>query len=145
MWQRIQTLYLFISTVLVALLFFCNKAEGVSFTEYFPYLVFIIVITLLNIIALTTYKFRVLQMRTAVLSAIVTIAFQVWLAVDFFTFGKMENFHLTAVFPIAAVILDFLAARSIFADELMVRSASRLRSAKRRGGSGRNNTKTDKK
>ena len=47
--------------------------------------------------------------------------------------------------PIAAVILDFLAARSIFADELMVRSASRLRSAKRRGGSGRNNTKTDKK
>ena len=117
MWQRIQTLYLFISTVLVALLFFCNKAEGVSFTEYFPYLVFIIVITLLNIIALTT----------------------------FFTFGKMENFHLTAVFPIAAVILDFLAARSIFADELMVRSASRLRSAKRRGGSGRNNTKTDKK
>ena len=130
MWQRIQTLYLFISTVLIALLFFCDKAEGVSFTGYFPYLVFIIVITLLNILALTTYRF--------VLSALVTIALQVWLAVDFFTFGKTDNFHITAVFPIAAVILDFLAARSIFADELMVQSASRLRSAKRRGKTDKN-------
>ena len=138
MWQRIQTLYLFISTVLIALLFFCDKAEGVSFTGYFPYLVFIIVITLLNILALTTYRFRVFQMRTAVLSALVTIALQVWLTVDFFTFGKTDNFHITAVFPIAAVILDFLAARSIFADELMVQSASRLRSAKRRGKTDKN-------
>ena len=138
MWQRIQTLYLFISTVLIALLFFCDKAEGVSFTGYFPYLVFIIVITLLNILALTTYRFRVFQMRTAVLSALVTIALQVWLAADFFTFGKTDNFHITAVFPIAAVILDFLAARSIFADELMVQSASRLRSAKRRGKTDKN-------
>ena len=138
MWQRIQTLYLFISTVLIALLFFCDKAEGVSFTGYFPYLVFIIVITLLNILAMTTYRFRVFQMRTAVLSALVTIALQVWLAVDFFTFGKTDNFHITAVFPIAAVILDFLAARSIFADELMVQSASRLRSAKRRGKTDKN-------
>ena len=143
MWQRIQTLYLFISTVLIALLFFCDKAEGVSFTEYFPYLVFIIVITLLNVLALTTYRFRVFQMRTAVLSALVIIAFQIWLAVDFFTFGKTDDFHITAVFPIAAVILDFLAARGIFADELMVRSASRLRPAKRKGGTG-GNTKTTK-
>lgn len=142
MWQRIQTLYLFISTVLIALLFFCDKAEGVSFTEYFPYLVFIIIITLLNILALTTYRFRVLQMRTAVLSAIVTIALQAWLVVDFFTFGKTDDFHITAVFPIAAVILDFLAARSIFADELMVRSASRLRSAKRKGRAGGNTKAT---
>ena len=139
MWQRIQTLYLFISTVLIALLFFCDKAEGVSFTEYFPYLVLIIVITLLNILALTTYRFRVLQMRTAMLSAIVTAALQIWLVVDFFTFGKTDDFHLTAVFPIAAVILDSLAARSIFAAELMVRSASRLRAAKRRGKADRNN------
>lgn len=137
MWQRIQTLYLFISTVLMALLLFCDKAEGISFTEYFPYLVLIIVITLLNVIALTTCKFRVFQMRTAVLSAIVTLSLQIWIAVDFFTFGKAENFHLTAVFPIAAVILDLLAARSIFADELLVRSSSRLRAAKRRGN-GRN-------
>ena len=139
MWQRIQTLYLFISMVLIALLFFCDKAEGVSFMEYFPYLVLIIVITLLNILALTTYRFRVLQMRTAMLSAIVTAALQIWLVVDFFTFGKTDDFHLTAVFPIAAVILDSLAARSIFADELMVRSASRLRAAKRRGKADRNN------
>ena len=39
---------------------------------------------------------------------------------------------ITGIFPIVAVILDFLAARSILADELLVRSADRLRSAKRK-------------
>ncbi|MBO5194109.1 MAG: DUF4293 family protein, partial [Bacteroidales bacterium] len=37
----------------------------------------------------------------------------------------------TAVFPIVAAILDFLAARNIFLDEAMVQSASRLRKRKR--------------
>ena len=131
MWQRLQTLFLFISTVLVGLLFFCGKAEliGISepeiikFTAYYPYTIMLVLITLLNILALTSYKFRIFQMRTAVLSAILTLALQIWLAVDYFS--------LTALFPAASVILDLLAARNIFADELMVRSSSRLRSTKK--------------
>lgn len=138
MWQRIQTLYLLISTVLIALLFFCDKAEGISFTQYFPYLILIIVVTLLNILALTTYRFRVFQMRTAILSSIVTLALQVWILMDFFTCGKEEHFHITAVFPIITIILNLLAARAIFADELIVRSSSRLRAAKRKSNSKKN-------
>ncbi|MBQ9462262.1 MAG: DUF4293 domain-containing protein [Bacteroidales bacterium] len=132
MWQRIQTLYLALSTALIAAMFFCNKAGDVSFVSYWPYLVLLIIITLLNILALTSWKFRVFQVRTTVLAAIFSIALQAWLVVDFIVTGNEPLFHVTALFPIVAVILDVLAARGIWADELMVRSASRLRSSKRK-------------
>ena len=83
MWQRVQTLYLAISTALIAAMFFCNKAGDISFVSYWPYLVLLVVITLLNILALTTYRFRVFQVRTAVLAALVTLGLQAWLVVDF--------------------------------------------------------------
>ena len=130
--QRVQTLYLAISTALIAALFFCNKAGDISYVSYWPYLVLLIVITLLNVLALTTWRFRVFQVRTTVLSAIITFALQSWLIVDFVITGNDPLFHLTALFPSVAVILDILAARGIWADELMVRSSSRLRSSKRK-------------
>ena len=133
MWQRIQTLYLALSTALIAALFFCNKAGDIPYTRYMPYVVLLAIITLLNLLALTTWKHRVFQARTAMLSAIITLALQVWLAVDFFTTGNDPVFHVTAVFPVVAVFLDGLAFRNIMADELMVRSSDRLRAAKRRG------------
>lgn len=132
MWQRVQTLYLALSTVLIALMFFCEKAEGITYLKYIPYLVLLVLITLLNVLALTTYRFRIFQMRTAVLSALLTLALQAWLAVECFTVGSELVYHVTMIFPLVAVVFDLLAARGIFADELMVRSASRLRSAKRR-------------
>ena len=141
MWQRIQTLYLLLSTGLVAALFFCDKAavidaggaEPIRFTSYLPYTILLVIITILNLLSLTGYRIRVFQMRTAVFSAIITLALQVWLAVDYFvTSPDNVRFYVTALIPLASVILDLLAARNIYADELLVRSASRLRSAKRR-------------
>jgi len=131
MWQRVQTLYLFLSTVLAGSMFFCEKTADLSYIKYTPYLILLIIITLLNFLALTCWKYRVFQMRTAVLSAIITLALQAWIAVDFFTADKIAVFKITAIFPLVCVILDVLAARGILADELMVRSASRLRSSKR--------------
>ena len=132
MWQRIQTLYLLLATGLVVSLFFCMKAGDIPFTDYWPYLVLLIVTGFLQVMALTTYKHRVFQMRTAVLSAIILVGLQGWLVYDFISTHNDPVFHVTAVFPIVAVILDFLAARSILADEMLVRSADRLRSAKRK-------------
>jgi peptidoglycan/LPS O-acetylase OafA/YrhL len=132
MWQRIQTLYLLVATGLVASLFFCTKAGDITFTEYWPYLVLLVVIAFLQVLATTTWKHRIFQMRTAVLAAIILIAFQGWLVYDFIASHNTPVFHLPAVFPIGAAILDFLAARSILADEMIVRSASRLRAAKRK-------------
>ena len=132
MWQRVQTLYLAISTALIAAMFFCDKAGDLSFVSYWPYLVLLIIITILNILALTTWKFRVFQVRTTVLAALFTLALQAWLVVDFIVTGNDPLFHVPAIFPIIAVIFDVMAARGIWADELMVRSSSRLRSSKRK-------------
>ncbi|MCR4859895.1 MAG: DUF4293 domain-containing protein [Bacteroidales bacterium] len=132
MWQRIQTLYLFLSTGLVVSLFFCNKAGDITYTEYWPYLVLLILIAFLQVMALTTIKHRIFQMRTATLAAILLIALQGWLVYDFISTHNTPVFSITAVFPIVASILDFLAARGILADEMMVRNADRLRAAKRK-------------
>ena len=132
MWQRVQTLYLLLATGLVAALFFCTKAGDITYTEYWPYLVLLVVTTFLQVMALTTWKHRIFQMRTASLAAIILVALQGWLVYDFIVSHNTPAFHITAVFPIVATILDFMAARSIFADELMVRNADRLRAAKRK-------------
>ena len=132
MWQRVQTLYLLLATGLVVALLFCTKAGEIAYTEYWPYAVLIILTSFLQVMALTTYKHRIFQMRTAALSAIILVGLQIWLVVDVIKTHNDPMFHVTAIFPIVATILDFLAARSILADELLVRSADRLRAAKRK-------------
>ena len=142
MWQRIQTLYLAIATGLIVSMFFTLKAvvpaadgglaESYRYVSYWPYLVLLIVITVLDVLALTGWKFRIFQMRTAILAALITLALQAWLAVDYFTAAEGVVFRFTAVFPLVAVILDLLAARKIYADQLLVESVSRLRSSRRR-------------
>lgn len=132
MWQRIQTLYLAISTVLCGVLFFCDKAEGVRFISYTPYLILLIIIALLHLLALTCWTHRVFQARTAVLAGIICLSLQGWLVVDFIVTGNEPLFKICSIFPLLSVILDALAASNIWADELMVRSSSRLRAAKRK-------------
>lgn len=142
MWQRIQTLYLAIATILIGSLFFSKFAtvfgEGESailYREYTPYLLFTIMTFLANLISLGLFRARLIQMRLCVISAIVLIAFQIWIGVNYF-FPPEEVkgnivFSFSAVFPVIAAILDILAARNILLDEAMVQSASRLRAAKR--------------
>jgi len=143
MWQRIQTLYLFISTVLIALMFFVNKSiipgapgaepvEEYRYTLYLPYVILLAVITFLNVLALTTWRHRVFQMRTAILAALITLALQIWIGVDFYlNMGGAQVFRISAVFPLVAVICDVLAAKGIYSDILVVESVSRLRSRRK--------------
>lgn len=141
MWQRIQTLYLAIATALVAVLFFSLKAvipagdggfsEEIKYTAYIPYLILLIVITALNVLALTSYRFRVFQMRTAALAAIITLALQAWLVVDYFATRGEVVFRYTAIFPAVAFILDLLAARGIASDIMVAESVNRLRTSKK--------------
>lgn len=141
MWQRVQTLYLAISTILIGVMLLSAKAvtygaEGsvadtIRYTSYIPYLILLIIIFLLNLLALTTYKHRVFQMRTAGLSAIITLALQAWLVLDFVLTHNDVVFRLSAIFPIVTVALDLLAYRGILSDEMIVASAYHLRKARR--------------
>lgn len=141
MWQRLQTLYIALATGLVVSLFFCVKAftlgEGgvhsdeLKYIDFYPYLVLLILIGLLQVLALTTYKIRVFQMRTTVLAALLLLALQLWLAVDYFTADDEWVFRFTVIFPLVAMILDCMAARLILRDQLLIESSSRLRSRKK--------------
>ena len=141
MWQRLQTLYLCIATGLIVALFFSVKAftlgpGGVhsvelTYIKYTPYLILLILITILQLLAVFTFNARVFQMRTAVLSAILMIALQAWIGVDYFTADKEWIFKFTAVFPLVAAILNFIAARLILRDQLLVESVSHLSSRKK--------------
>ena len=141
MWQRLQTLYLCIATGLIAALFFSVKAftlgpggvhsVDLTYIKYTPYLILLMLITILQLLAVFTFNARVFQMRTAVLSAILMIALQAWIGVDYFTADKEWIFKFTAVFPLVAAILNFIAARLILRDQLLVESVSHLRSRKK--------------
>lgn len=141
MWQRLQTLYLCLATGLVVALFFSVKAftlgpggvhaAELTYVKYTPYLILLILITILQLLAVLTFNARVFQMRTAVLAAILMIALQAWIGVDYFTADKEWIFKFTAVFPLVAAILNFIAARYILRDQLLVESVSHLRSRKK--------------
>ena len=106
-------------------------AEELTYVKYTPYLILLILITALQLLAIFTYKTMVFQMRTAALAAILAVALQAWIGVDYFMADKEWIFRLTAVFPLAAAILDFIAARYILRDQLLVESISHLRSRKK--------------
>ena len=140
MWQRIQTLYLAIATILTCSLFFSKVAtivgpEGediaIMYYEKLPYLLFIIMVSAANAISLISFKARNIQMRLSVISALLLIAFQIWLGVDYFRHMKEMVFSITAVFPAICMVLDILASRNILLDEAMVQSASRIRASRR--------------
>ncbi len=149
MWQRVQTLYLAIATILIIIMLGSNVGtvigsegtEKVMYYEKTSYLIFLIMTLMANAIALFSFKARMLQMRVAMLSAILLIFFQIWLGVGFARFqlgigmeetGAKMIFSFTAIFPVIASILNMLAARNIALDEAMVQSAYRLRKAKKR-------------
>lgn len=124
MWQRIQTLYLLIASGLLVAMYF--QPYGTGFIILFS------IALAAQLLAVVALKSRTLQMRLSNLAALLLLGLQVWMAVSYFTADPRPALSFTAIFPIVAAILDFLAARAILKDELLVRSASRLRASKRK-------------
>ena len=141
MWQRIQTLYLAVALELTVFLFWGNAAastgaDGLSFIRYTaiakPYmLILLIVLALTESVALLSFKVRILQMRLAVVAGLIAFGLQAWLGVMYFTEAGYV-FRWTVIFPLLAAVCDFLAARGAFQDQLVVESAQRLRSRRKR-------------
>jgi len=124
MWQRIQTLYLAIGLALLTVMFWHIDNTW--------WLVLLGVSAFMQLIALTAYKFRIFQMRTTIIAALMLIGLQIWMAVIYFISADKSAFDMTFVFPVVTAILDFLAARKILSDEMLVQSSSRLRSSRKK-------------
>ena len=122
-------------------MYFCKFAtivgpEGselnIMYWEKIPYLVLLTLCAAGNLFSLFAFKIRMPQMRVATASAILLLAFQCWIVVDFASLWNEMTFSVTALFPLVAAILDILAARSILLDEAMVQSSARLRASRRK-------------
>ena len=141
MWQRIQTLYLIISTGLAASLFFCNIAEiigpegdsiSIRYYEKSSYLVLMIMILAAQICAIFSYKSWILQARVSMIAALLLTGFQIWLGIDFIRLRNDMIFNITGVFPIVCTILNVLAARASIVDEMTLAAVKSVRKARKR-------------
>ena len=130
--QRVQSLYLLASSGLLFSLFFrplMRNLDGdvLKFTQYWPFLIFVIVTFVLSFFAIFIYKRRIQQMRICIYNMLVLLAFQAWIAYMFFTRVEGTIFTISAVFPIVAGIFVFMAFRKISEDEALVQGLNSLR------------------
>ena len=134
MWKRIQTLYLAISTGLIIALFFSRFGTDLNETgdeavimyyEYIPYLLMLIMLLTANVFAICSFKSPMLQARISMISALAMLGFQIWLAIDFFTYQGQMTFSVTMLFPLLVTFLNFLAGRSAMIDGFTIQAAQR--------------------
>ena len=150
--QRIQTLYLLISTILGVVClslplgqFFTAQNERYAELynlwisicasgdhQFTPWALFalLLAVTALTLLSIFLFRTRALQMRTVVLCMVLLVGYYAWLGfLVFMAHRSGFSFRpsLTAALPLVCIILDYLAFRGILKDELLVRSLDRLR------------------
>ncbi len=107
-------------------------AVAACFAKEIPYIVLLVLGGLCNLLPVFMFRHRMLQLRLVIFGAVVLLGLQVWMAVDYFTAEETVQFNYSMVVPVIAAILDFLAVRGIMSDELLVRSAGRLRASRKK-------------
>jgi len=145
--QRIQTVYLLISTILIGLLFLLPFAEiakdgaiflfnfkgvlldGAVKTNGLVVPVLLVMIIVLNILAIFSYSNRSKQVKLvwgAMLMLVVLLVLFVYFT--YLSFSEAQiSFKLGAVLPLIAIILNYLAIRAINKDDALIRSIDRIR------------------
>jgi len=147
--QRIQSLYILVATVLLALAstlplmeFMTTDgshifaASGITHNEdtllaTIPLIILLLTATGLNLVSLFSFRKRMLQIRLLVFSIILQLgsyglgAYYLLQIKSGINGAISPSFTLT--FPIIAAILSFLAIRSIGKDEALVKSLDRIR------------------
>jgi len=145
--QRIQSLYLLISAILVAFLFVLPIAEilsgGVIYQFYLQGVsldgviknsglilsILTVVVFLGHGFAVLSYKNRTRQIRIIVITILLLLG--VVGMFYYFAFSTINepkvSFNMGAVFPFVAIILDYMAIRAINKDEALIRSIDRIR------------------
>lgn len=145
--QRIQTIYLFLASLLAAFLVFYNphlwRARLVNNNYHYfsgqsdyKYFALTMIIILLAFVSIFLFKKRKLQFRLTLLNFFLSLGL---IALQYFLIRQMETELMTnqmlgtatylpyAFIPIPIVVLLFLAARGIRKDEKLIKSLDRLR------------------
>lgn len=150
--QRIQTLYLLAVTALMAAATFTPLAYFVGGVEEFKLYSYAlkgaevsqstiymgIVVALAAIVPFVTiflFKNRMLQIRLCAVELVLLLGSQIIMAIYYYLSNRMfaqfefhaQGIQIAIIFPLVAIILDYLALRAIFHDEMLVRSLDRIR------------------
>lgn len=121
-------------------MFFCTFAtiigpDGAEVTigyhEKLPYLVMLIMLFTAHVASAASFKAWFLQARVSIIAALMAIGFQIWLAVDFIRFRSEMVFSFTMLFPLAAAILDIMAAKRSMVDELTISAVKSVRKSRK--------------
>lgn len=151
--QRIQSLYLLGSVVLIVLMFFfplaelvdssgkamqfiyrgipaMNDGEPAIFNAY-PVSILLSLIVLIGLITIFLYKKRILQIRLTIFNMVCLLGV---VGLIYYSINSQVKeldaiaaYHLVNVFPLVALVLNYLAIRKIGQDEALIRSVDRIR------------------
>ncbi|MBR2128341.1 MAG: DUF4293 family protein [Bacteroidales bacterium] len=141
MWQRIQTLYLGLAAAIVFAMFFCTFAtiigpDGTKITivysEKIAYLSLMIMMFIAQVAAAASFKAFFLQARVSVIAGLLAIGFQIWLGIDILRNMDGMSFNVTALFPLVAAALDFMAAQRSMVDEMTLQAVKSTRKNRRK-------------
>lgn len=150
--QRIQTLYLLAVTLLMGVATFTPLAYFVAGSEEYllhafalksatsshPTIYMGIIIALSAIVPFITiflYKNRLLQIRLCAVELVLLVGSVVFMAIYYYLGQRFfsdiafhtQGFRIAIIFPLLSLILDYLALRAIFRDEMLVKSLDRIR------------------
>ena len=153
--QRIQSLYLVAVVALMAtalltpLAYFAagsniyelfafelvNQANDAASQSTMYMGVVVALATIIPLITIFLYKNRMLQIRLCAVELVLLLGAQIFMALYYYLGNRMfeqlefhtQGIRIAIIFPLVAIILDYLALRAIFKDEMLVRSLDRIR------------------
>ena len=145
--QRIQTLFLIISAILIGILFALPFAEiakdaviylfnskgilvdGVVTQSGFVVIAIIAVILAVSVFAILDFKNRKRQINIILLNIVLKLALLgILVFYSYFSFsGAQVSLKVGMVFPLLAIVFDYLAISGVKKDEALIRSIDRIR------------------
>ena len=118
--------------------------ECVRFSDSLAFVVLSVVSFILGVASLCCSSRPQFKLRFAVMSAIILISYQIWIAVYFFKMNDVYVFTLPTLFPLVALVLDILALRYVIR-ELSMSAAWEIKSTMDMAKKHVNNKKTNVK
>ncbi|RPH32792.1 MAG: DUF4293 family protein [Bacteroidales bacterium] len=152
--QRIQTVYLLASAILISVFYFLPFASFVvehdmsmyhlsikglvpdtlgakPLFRVIPLIIIISIVILTSIATIALFKRRMLQIRLSITNIILLLGLQglmfYYISVSKHQLGAHSTFSVIFIFPLISAIFIYLAIRRIAKDEALVRSMDRLR------------------
>lgn len=154
--QRVQSLYLFIVSIMMLLMFFFPIAgyygdfetlkftllsvenlipdSTIGFSPYtsYPLLLFVVGIFIMSVAIITLYKYRLRQMKLIKIVILLNVILIIGIFIVYSRWLKSvsvggESFDTAAFFPLISLVFLILAYRGVHKDEKLIRSADRLR------------------